>query len=265
MDTTDSQAGPLPLLEALVRWSEPRLVEAVRVQERRHTPHEMAQLTYLPRLCEEAELAKPPASGLMGGQTSSTPLRAAWEALERDFRARLVRGDFHLLGVQMYPHRSVEHVPIPGVWAADMKFDFCANSVRVGGPRYVAVKVVFGPAPAGGQVATAGRVGSPPITPKTVRDLSDEEVLLLLEEHARRVVEIAEYRALDPGITKVSFMPIILRQMRARAAAGKLLPTWTAEAAELAKWIQQKAPSHQVPTAGAIENSLREEYWRLQA
>jgi hypothetical protein len=78
-------------------------------------------------------------------------------------------------------------------------------------------------------------------------------------------VEFDEFQALDPGITKVSFMPIILRKMRARAEAGAMFDTLSAEAAELERWIQDKAPSHQTPTAGAIENALRIEYKRLKA
>jgi len=98
----------------------------------------------------------------------------------------------------------------------------------------------------------------------TVRELSDEDVLFLLEEHARRVTESKSYPVLDPGITKVTFMPLILRKMQARAAAGELLSTLAAEAAMLENWIQEKAPSYQTPTAGTIENSLRQEYRRLK-
>jgi hypothetical protein len=200
----------------------------------------------------------------MGGQISSTPLRIAWEALEREFRPRLVAGEFQLAGVQMRPERCVDRVVIPGVWAADMKFDFCNNSLRIGDLRYVAVQATRGPAPDLGLTAQSAvhRI-LPPITEESVRDLGDDEVLLLLEEHARRVIEGPDGRLIAPG--KISLLPIIRGKMRHRANRGELLLTLSAEALWLANWIASKVTLHQTPTASTIAKVLSSEYGTLKA
>ena len=116
-----------------------------------------------------------------------------------------------------------------------------------------------GEAPVG---ATAPAGAPAALRPEDLPNLSDEMVLALLEEHARRVVESPDAELFPPG--KISFMPLILRKMEARAAAGELLPELAGEAAWLAAWIKGKAPSHQTPTASTIENSLRSRYRPLK-
>lgn len=94
-------------------------------------------------------------------------------------------------------------------------------------------------------------------------DLDDETVLALLEENARRVAAKPDTQLFPPG--KISLMPLIRRRMEFRAGAGELLPSLAGEAAALKAWIASKVPSHQVPSAKAIENGLRSDYAALRA
>ena len=273
--TDAHEPNELPLSDALIRWTDPRLVAAVCADERRHPAPSLQQfyrtMKELLQICSDADLDHTSDDRDRGRQPDTLGLLNAWRALERDLRQRIERGVLHLRGVRVAPARERHRSVIESLWAAEFEFDFHVGRIRVGDAAYVGVVAVRGPAP--DEVDVANVTPSPnskapvitQITQTTVRDLSDEEVLLLLEEHARRVVANETYKTLDPGITKVTFMPLILRKMRARAAAGELLDTMRAEAAALATWIQQKAPSYQTPTAGTIENSLRNEYRHLKA
>ena len=106
--------------------------------------------------------------------------------------------------------------------------------------------------------ATPTVSGCSPLRPEDVPALSDDTILALLEEHARRVVEGPDAKFVAPG--KVSVMPLVKRKMEYRAGKGELLPDLAGEAAWLEAWIKESAPSHHTPTAGAIENSLRAVY-----
>lgn len=260
----------LRLLDALVRWSDPGLVEKVREAERQLIPYELHQVQR-PKLAPEHEWRKPTKDSWKI-PTDFTFITAAWRSLEHDFARRIELEEIYLAGVPSDEVSATEHVPIPAVWAADLVFDFERNILSRKGRHYTAIRASQHPFPAPSapvqHEAATPQASQPelgPITPETVPNLSDEEVLLLLEEHARRVIAKDELKALDPGITKVSFMPLILRKMRARAEAGELRGSLTKEAAELETWIHDKAPSHQTPTAPAIENALRDEYRRLKA
>ncbi len=264
------------LSEALIRWTDPERAEAVRRQERKYIPYHLHEFYRIKehwlQLTPDRGLRQPTSGEGWAGGPDFGSLIAARRALERDLVGRLVRGEFHLVGVRTAPDRTAAPRAIPGVWAADMRFDFAKDVVSIEQARYVAVRAVRGPGPGPEDEMQADRTArapeppsaTPPLTPESVRGLTDEEVIVLLEEHARRVVEDESMRVLDPGITKVSFMPLILRKMRSRAETGQMLDTLVAEAAELERWIQGKAPSHQTPTATTIENALRNEYRRLK-
>jgi hypothetical protein len=255
----------LRLREALMEWCDPILVEAVRAEERLHTAYEMLSFRR-GRLTspEESRAARAREWHVDGNDFSK--LIDAWKALERDLARRLEAGELFLTGVKLKPELTTEPQPIPGAWAADFAFDFPASVLMIRDMRFGSVTVSRNrPAAAAGPAVVAAGLSRAEITANNVRDLTDDEVLVLLEDHARRVVDNNEFKALDPGITKVSLMPLILRKMRARAAAGELMDSLAGEAAELETWVQEKAPSYQSPTAGAIANSLRNHYRRLTA
>ena len=266
-----------PLAEALTHWTNPSLVAAVRAEERKYTPFDVHGFYRLAdrrlQLSADDELRQPSPNAGWAGPPSMEGLVAAWRTLERDLRDRLVRGEFHLVGVRSAPMRETAHTPLPGLWAADFDFNFAFDRVKVGGDAWVAIVAVRGPEPAvpaagakglATAVATAERM-LPTITAATVRELTDDEVVELLEDHARRVVERVDAKLLTATTIKVSMVPIILRKLEHRAAAGEMQSTLAAEATDLAAWIRSKVPSHQAPTAGALKNALRQDYKRLKA
>jgi hypothetical protein len=178
-------------------------------------------------------------------------------AIVADMRPLIEDGRFHLRGVQTTPDARTFSEILPSVWAADFEMNLDTNAVEFHGRRFVRVRAFAGAASAHDvpKAATALR-------PEDVPQLSDEAILTLLEEHAKRVVE-NDTPMFPPG--KISLMPIIRRKMEYRAKAGELESKLASEAAFLFQWIMDRLPSHQTPTAATIENSLRNNYAALKA
>lgn len=141
MTEVAGETETLPLFDALVAWSDQLLVEAVRQNERCFTLRQLAKFETRPVLSDPKDLNVAERSS----QTSEPPdfntLDAAWRALERDFKRRLVRGGFRLRGIVVWPTRLVDDVNIPAVWAADFEFELTRDALQISGTRYVAVKV----------------------------------------------------------------------------------------------------------------------------
>lgn len=256
----------ITLKEALLRWTDPTLIEKVRVHEAGFTAHAMTAVKHLPRFCTDEELATPSNDSWMSGRPNFKLLLAAHEQLERDFRDRVVRGEFHLRGVLTRPALTTGLRNIPGAWISEGHLDFIANCFSIADQRFVAVVAsrdyredLAAELSANHQspLPTDGRT-VPPITDANIRSLSDDEVLLLLEDHARRVVESPDARLIAPG--RISLMPILRRKMRHRHEHNESRETLAAEAQALADWIATKVPSHQVPTPDSIKNGLRSYY-----
>ena len=254
----------LSLKEALQRWSDPTLVEAVLVEESRLAPSEMAEF---PRgwLSPLSDLGRRPDPDWVLARPNYGGLIAAWRALEHDMCRRMAAAEFYLSGIQTKPLMTTEQRPIPGVWAAECEFDFMKDTITVGELRFVAVQASRMPPTRGPGVTNASgpAVIRPDITAESVRELADEEVFKLLEDYARRVVEDRSSKLSMP--VKVSFMPIIRRKLRHRFETDAARETLGAEAHALAEWIKTKVPSHQTPTAASIENELRVDYRDLKA
>ncbi|MBR0658707.1 hypothetical protein [Neoroseomonas oryzicola] len=142
---TRNAAGSIPLAAALREWTDPALLSEVCRHERQHTSFEMAGLTTHLLLSKAQDLAQPSDQRWMLGAPDFTRFMAAWGGLENDFRARLVRGEFHLKGVMAKPRRELQPEILPGVWAADSVFDFQRGTVTIDDARYVAVTVSHGP------------------------------------------------------------------------------------------------------------------------
>ncbi|MDB5318318.1 MAG: hypothetical protein JWO24_4162 [Rhodospirillales bacterium] len=140
-------------------------------------------------------------------------------------------------------------VPLPGVWAADMRFDFLAGAISIDEMRYVAVAAVRGPAPdlRTGELMTAPQLCElAPLTPDSVRALSDDEVLMLLEEHSLQVIAGTTEKLAPPGW--LTIMPLVMGKFRSRAAAGLTEAKVSDEARELHRWVEAAAPHHHAPS-----------------
>jgi hypothetical protein len=187
----------------------------------------------------------------------------AWSALQRDFQARMARGEFHLAGVQTRPERTTEPRPIPGVWAADCRFDFLQDIVFVGDMRFVAVTAAGGPMAEKRQVAGPADAQLAPLLPERVADLDPDTVAALLEAHADHVRRGLRIQLLPPG--KASPLALAASMMRHRGLTGALYDTLEAEAEWLAVWLARVAPSYFPTKAKALSNKLGRLYKDLKA
>jgi len=256
---SDDGLRRLRLLDAVIEWCEPSLVERVRQEERQLTAYVLDDLRR-PKLTPRHEWRQPTSNDWKAPRYSDQ-LLAAWADVERDFARRIEIGELHLAGVPAAADDDAPPVAIPNAWAANIAFDFDRNTARRGDRRYLAVTV--GQAPIAKTPEATADSPTPKraaITEANVHELTDEEVLILLEDHARRVVEGPDAKLIAPG--KISLLPIIRRKMLHRADTGETRETLNAEAHALADWIATKVPSHQAPTASTIEKTLRADYKR---
>jgi hypothetical protein len=252
----------LRLREALIEWCEPSLVEAVCAEERLHTAYEMRSFRRGRLTSPEESRAARAREWYVNGDDFSK-LIDAWKALERDLARRLEDAELFLTGVKLRPELTTEPQPIPGAWAADFNFDFHASVVVIRNMRFGSVTVSrTRPAAAPGPTTVAAGLSRAEITANNARDLTDDEVLVLLEDHARRVIEGPDAPLIAPG--KISLLPIIRGKMQHRAERGELLPTLSAESRWLADWIASKLTWHHLPTSKTIGKVLSSDYGVLK-
>ena len=253
-----------PLKDALMARAEPALVDHVRRCEERHTPFELREFYRLHsgriRLTEPDEGSAPRHTGWVGGPPDYGRLIEAWRRLEADFR-RLLTSGVVVTGVQTRPQPLSGRQTIEAAWAADGDLDLEGNAIGVAGARFADVRI-SDIAPHRGVVEAPRASEMPLITSENVRELGDDEVLILLEDHARRVVE-RDGPMMAPG--KISLMPIVKGKMVHRAEHGQLLEKLSYEAEWLAEWIASKVVLHQVPTAATIRKVLASDYAMLKA
>ena len=254
---------PLPahlkLLNALVQWCNPALVDAVRIAERGYTMHDL--VTYpQPKLTPPDEWRQPSGQDWMV-QTIFTGLNWAWRALHADFRQQVEDCALFMEGVEVTDTYDQESQILSGTFAAEYVFDFELNTVRLGKKRYVAI-TVSRKAPLWSTVEARVQQPRDLLRPLDIAALTDDEVLLLLEEHAKRVISGPDAKLIAPG--KISLIPIVRGMMRYRAEAGQMLDRQMQEAQWLAGWIRSKVTSHQVPTASTISKVLGKEYALLR-
>ena len=258
----------LSLMRALERWCDPAFLEAVRVAERAHTARELLGFRRdprdfpEPRLTAPGEWRQPSRQDWMAGRsTNFTHLTVAWDALSRDFRTQIETGALHLEGVEITDTHDAEPQALPGAFASVYKFDFDRNALSLDKKRYVAITVSRTPSVWAGIENLSKRSGRE-LTPDVLPTLTDDQILLLLEEHAKRVVESKAPNMFPPG--KISLMPIIQRKMKWRAEQGLLLCSIAAEATMLAEWIKEALPSHQTPSAATIKKVMGRCYAALK-
>lgn len=250
------------MTEALKQWCDPQLISRVETEERSYSVHEMNSTSYFQLTPQSQRQAMPRHSWKVGADFSD--LGAAWRDLKRDFRERILRGQIFLEGVQTKPERRTRPEPIPSAWAGDFQFDFAAQAISVEGLRFGAVTCSLDPPlemasdePIAGTQAAAQPIDAA-LMPEDVPGLSDEAILALLEEHARRVIAGPDAPLIAPG--RISLLPIIRRKMEYRAAHGQLESKLAEEADVLASWIASKVEHHQVPTAPTIAKVLGKAY-----
>jgi hypothetical protein len=249
--TSSTEPTTHSLFDALILWSDDKRLAAVCQTEEIFSINDLREMDR-PHLGGARDLRSKCYIDQDEWIHAARELKHAWTFLIEDFQSRIQNGEIFLTGVQIYPDPQELRRPIPGCWASEFAFDFFKHMVNIGSRfRYVAVR--------GSTVPPAPCVPSPDVevTPEMVRGLSDDTILELLEEHAKRVVE-NDAKLIAPG--KISLIPILRRKMLRRAATKDLEPTLAAEMNSLAAWISSKIKSHPVPTTKSLENALRRDY-----
>ncbi len=115
----------LLLSDALIQWSDPALVEAVRKAEQNYTHPEVCGFyrdhPALIQLSADTELVP----GLFPSGAFEIPpfatFEGAWNGLVRSFRRQFVDGRLFLQGIAIRPKSATAPVPILGAWVADVR------------------------------------------------------------------------------------------------------------------------------------------------
>ena len=254
----------LLLSEAIITWNDLALVEKAKAAERSYSKDGFPRwIAY--RLVPDNELRQPTSGSRMVGEQYNSGLTEAWAALERSFRDMVARGQLFLEGVLINPTLTDYYQSIPGLWASNLKLDFLKSHITIQGRQYATVRVSRTPISINASIACDMGTSAPPNWAfETMGEWSDDQVLALFEEYARRVVE-SESARLSKAYSKVSLMPIILRKMKARFEGQENAISLKDEAIFLADWIKQKAPSFQTPAVNTVETKLRTNYQALKA
>jgi hypothetical protein len=274
----DKEAHPthLPLAEALIEWSDPALVEAVRAEERNLDPTKLRRHGRFTLVSIRTELRAPQRRLLLSDPYSGLEdLDRVWEGLIGAFKMQVQRRAMVLTGAYIKTEGSPRQV-IPADLAARMDIDPASGAVFVGasGSFYTAVTAWRGdvaPTNIDAAMTTADfsdgvpmvHAGTIPITQTSVRELSDDEILALLDEHIRRVLESPGPKMM--ARVKDVLQPIIVRRLEARCRQGLMHDSLVAEAGELRSWISQVAQWHPLPALKTVQNNIRNTYRQLKA
>ena len=246
----------LPLGQAVERWCEPTLVNQVKVWECQVPEYKLQESEFV-------RFVPPPAHSWLNNRlwiqdTDTRRWSVAWTDLTNDLRRRIKVGEIFLRGVQTQPERRIVEEQIPASWAIDMEFDFRKEAATVDAYRYTGVICSLDPPPAGNRSVDATDPVVARLRSNGVSSLSDDEILGLLEEHARRVVDGPDAKLIAPG--KISLMPIIRRKLIARADEGAIMASKGAECRYLAHWIAEKVTHFATPKEGTISKMLGKDY-----
>lgn len=190
-DEAAELAQRLPLLDAFIRWVDPKLTEGIRECEQWHTKREL--LTYdKPVLSKPNELAVPTNTRWMAGPSDLSALSAAWRAAIRDFKRQVQDGELHLEGVEFTDDLSARPQAIPGTFAAKMILDFSGSALKLGRREFLSVTASRTPS-AWAPIGAPGAIPSSAATlPLSISTLTDEQILDLLSEYVRRVTESSD-------------------------------------------------------------------------
>ncbi len=140
---TESRQGPLPLAEAMVAWSDPALVDAIRAAEDAVPPDELrwAQRYSLADLTTQRW--PPQRSRVFVHSEAIGQLDRAWDVLFAHFRLRPELGEISLKGVlAAQSSEGALDLLLPGLAASDA-FDPAAGAVFVGPHTYLRVQATL--------------------------------------------------------------------------------------------------------------------------
>jgi hypothetical protein len=137
----DSRRGPLPLADALIAWSDPALLEAVRAAEAGHAPDELERLERDPldRISDRRAVPRQGRVPMFGGGAEGIrALDRAWGALLDAFRGMVGRGEVFLEGEPVGPRLPLRG-RIPATAIERLEFDPRGAAVFFNGRTYADV------------------------------------------------------------------------------------------------------------------------------
>ena len=250
----------LPLLDGVVRWCDQDLIAKI-IETEKVFSFVALEVGSWPQLSHEKD-RRFNDYGLRDLQSSMFRAREAyWPALERDLRSRLAGERLHLEVVLVKKEMNEAAQAIRGAFASEFQFNFRENTLRFKQQKFVSVTVSLTPSP--WAPLEIGRV-QPTITARSFKaaDLTGDEIVELIEEHARRVIADPDAKLAAPG--KVSLIPLIQMKMTERNRRKEMNDTLAGEAAWLAGWIASKTEHWDPPKAATIEKTLRITYATLK-
>jgi hypothetical protein len=265
-----AEADVLSIGTALLKWCHPRCISAWNDASRALSDF---------RLERRIQIEVPTPATL----ANAAALQALWEAneralvsqcarahsmLENDLRWRLSNRTLFARGFLIRAGVDAGSFTLPHARAGDFTVDAFRSIVVDGADRYLAVGVACQPFtdPEPSQ-STAAPLAPPDVAPRSearpIEDLSDDDLLTILQRYLDRVAASPDAKLREPG--KFSLLPFIARKMRDRAATGELLTSVSEEADWLAAWIEQKVEGHPKPRSKTISKVLGREYAQLKA
>jgi len=160
----DSRQGLLPLADAMLEWSDPALVEAIRAEEARFEPGELEQLGHY-TLADVRLLRRSPRLPVSMGPSwgPTADLERAWKRLFGAFRLLIECGEIRLRGVPTVSFGEPAAEDLPQGRAAALLFDPAAGAVFLGIATYVGVTATRGKA--GEQVSVGHAPADGPALP----------------------------------------------------------------------------------------------------
>lgn len=182
MSAPAAGTGPvsLPLAEALIAWSDPALIEAIRTEEAK-VPTKTLEAFDRYTLTSILSERRAPNQGriLSLSRTGVEALDRAWDRLFAAFRFRIESGDFGLEGTCTLPGKEGGRKLLVPDLAATFKFDPAGGAVFVGFSTYLRVVASRPPltqakASDGDEVMITTRATDTPTTPDVTRGGGEE-------------------------------------------------------------------------------------------
>ncbi len=263
----------LPLPDALIEWSPPDAIKAIRNAElsagnltlrtkARFTLDSIRTTRTVPFNWQFSS----------GGLVGIPHLNVAWESLIGRFKLEIEREKICVEGTEDFITRN-RSIILPDQ-AAEIVVDPPSGAIFIGMRTYKGVVAFRPPLLEGGiQVRTPDPNASDPsvtdvlvalekdieaVPAIDVTTLHPDVVVALLEKHAEHVRVGLRVSLALPG--KVSCIALIASMMKHRNQRGELRASLAEEAGWLAKWAQSAAPSYFCPGEKAIANKLRPLY-----
>jgi len=259
----------LPLPDALIEWSTPDAVKAIRDAEwsaGNLTLSSTARFT----LDSIRNGRTVPFNWRLssGGIAGISHLSEAWDSLISRFKLEVERETIGLEGTEDFITRS--RTTILPDQAAEIVVDPPSGAIFIGMKTYKGV-IAFRPtlnesvakAPTTdfqgarptsttGPITSATSIGS--VQNIDVTKLHPDFVAALLEQHAEHVRTALRVSLAPPG--KASAIALMASMMKHRSEQGLLRPTLAEEANWLAAWVATAAPSYFLPGVKVVKNKL---------